>query len=80
MPEIANPPGVAETFVPRSSSNIAAFTYEPDTETLTVEFASGNEYAYANVPQQVYKDWCNEGGSGRFFYRVIRNSYSYEKQ
>ena len=66
--------------MPRSSSNIAEFTYEPDVENLTVGFVSGDEYVYFNVPLQVYKDWCAEGGSGQFFYRRIRNGgYAYEK-
>ena len=71
---------VSETFVPRASSNIASFTYDPDTETLEVEFVSGDQYAYYNVPQSVYSAWTADGGSGGFFYRQIRGRFSYDRQ
>jgi hypothetical protein len=76
---MANPPGVAETFVPRSSSNIAAISYEPSVENLTVEFTSGESYVYMNVPAYVYRNWCSDGGGGSYFYRNIRSRYSYER-
>lgn len=71
---------MAETFIPRSSSHIAAISYEPDVENLTVEFTSGDNYIYFNVPVSEYKSWCAEGGSGRYFHRRIKNTYSYEQQ
>ena len=71
---------VAETFVPRASSNIASFSFDPETDTLTVEFVSGDIYDYMNVPVSVYRSWCSDGGSGGFFYRNIRSRFSYEKQ
>lgn len=71
---------VEETFVPPSSSNIASFTYDPDTQTLTVEFVSGDSYAYFNVPVSTYRAWCSDGGGGKFFYRQIRGRYAYEQQ
>ena len=71
---------VDETFVPRASSHIAEFSYEPDVENLTVTFQSGDAYTYFNVPVSVYRAWSAEGGSGRFFARQIKNHYSYEQQ
>lgn len=71
---------VAETFIPPSSSNIAAFTWDPETDTLTVEFVNGDEYAYFNVPQSIYSGWTANGGSGGWFHRHIKGKYPYEKQ
>lgn len=71
---------VVETFIPRSSSNIASITYDPEVENLTVEFQSGDEYVYFNVPPNVYRNWCADGGRGKYFWRNIRLRYAYEKQ
>ena len=82
MTDIANPPGVAETFVPRSSTHIASITYEPDVENMTVEFQGdgADTYTYFNVPRQTYRDWCAEGGTDAFFRRRVKLSFSYERQ
>ena len=78
--DISNPPGVKETFVPRSSSNISEFTYDPSVENLEVTFVSGETYTYFNVPPGEYRNWCAEGGSGSYFHRRIRTHFSYERQ
>lgn len=69
-----------ETFVPRSSSNIAGATYERDVENLTVEFTSGDTYVYFNVPASVYRGLQAAPSAGQYFHRQIKNSYSYERQ
>ncbi len=41
------------TYTPVLSTTIAAVGYDPDTATLAVQFHSGAEYHYADVPQDV---------------------------
>jgi hypothetical protein len=36
------------------SSNIAMIGYEPETETLEIDFLNGSTYQYKNVPQVIY--------------------------
>ena len=71
---------VKETFVPPRSSNIAAATYDPQTQELEIEFHSGDVYTYANVPQGVYSGLTASSSVGSYFYRHIRGNYAYEQQ
>ena len=66
---------VAETFIPKASSNIASVTFDPSTDTLTVEFTSGDIYDYLNVPSTVYRSLTESPSTGSFFYRHIRSVY-----
>ena len=67
-----------ETTIPRSSSNIAEFTYDPDTETLTVVFQSGDSYDYFNVPPSTHRAFQSAGSVGQFFHRHIRQRFPYD--
>lgn len=67
-----------ETTIPRGSSNIAQFTFDPATDTLTIEFADGSEYDYMNVPASVYRAFGAAGSAGQFFHRNIKGRYSYD--
>jgi ABC-type uncharacterized transport system substrate-binding protein len=71
---------VAETFIPRNSSNIAEVSYEPDVENLTITFQSGDVYLYFNVPPHEYRGLCAAGSVGQYFHRNIKSRYSYEQQ
>lgn len=71
---------VAETFETPSSSNIASFSYDPSTETLTVNFRNDDAYDYFNVPTSVYRAFCQAGSHGQFHARHIKGRYAYEKQ
>lgn len=71
---------VAETFIPRASTNIAAVSYDPDAQTLTVTFVSGDVYEYADVPDSVYRGFTAAGSAGKYFFRNVRGVYSYEQQ
>lgn len=68
---------VAETFVFRSSSNLATASYDPETQELTLEFQSGDEYTYQNVPAEVYDRLIKAPSAGQFFHRHIKNLYSF---
>lgn len=71
---------VEETFIPPSSSNIAQFTYDPQTENLTVEFVGGSVYTYYSVGITLVRRWQQDGGSGAFFHRNIRSRFTYDKE
>lgn len=64
-----------ETFIPVGSSHISQVTFDPDTDTLTVEFDDGSEYDYLNVPRAVYRAFTQAGSAGQFFHRQIKNRY-----
>lgn len=62
-----------------SSSHIAGFSYDPSTDTLTVEFVDGSSYDYLNVPASVARQFeAEKANAGRFFHRQIKGRYSYE--
>lgn len=59
-----------------SSSNLASIGYDPDSETLEVEFAkTGKVYEYYNVPQFMYDRLMEASSHGVFFNAEIRNAY-----
>jgi len=60
-----------------SSSNLASVGYNPDSETLEVEFAkTGKVYEYYNVPQFMFDRLMAAPSVGIFFNAEIRNAYS----
>lgn len=69
---------VKETTETPASSNIESFSFDPETDTLTVLFRSGDEYDYFNVPPAVYRSFQSAGSAGSFFARSIKGRYSYD--
>lgn len=62
---------------PVSSSSLASIGYNPDSETLEVEFTkSGRVYEYYNVPQFMYDRLMEAPSLGIFFNAEIRNAYA----
>ena len=49
------------------SSNLAEVGYDPDLETLEVQFKSGGIYQYFNVPAFMYERLMSANSLGRFF-------------
>jgi len=72
---------VKETFQPiqaRGSSHIARFQFDPETDTLHVWFAGGDEGDYLNVPVAVYRAWTQASESfGKYWVRHIKDRYAY---
>lgn len=59
-----------------SSSSLASVGYNPDSETLEVEFVTtGKVYEYYNVPQFMYDRLREASSIGQFFNAEIRNAY-----
>lgn len=62
-----------------SSSNLAAIGYDPDTETLEVEFLNATIYEHKNVPQMVYEELMNSSSHGTYYNRTIKNVYPHSR-
>lgn len=60
------------------SSNILSIGYDPDVETLEVEFKSGI-YQYFNVPQPIYEGLMESGSKGQFLNAYIKSAYPFAK-
>ena len=71
---------VVETYIPRRSTDIAAVTYDPDTQDLTVEFQSGGVYVYSSVPESIYSGFTAASSAGSYFHRHVKDRYASEKQ
>lgn len=57
------------------SSHLQSYDYDPDSQTLTVQFQNGAIYQYTGVPHTEYWNLAQNGGSGTYFHAKIRNSY-----
>lgn len=62
-----------------SSSNIAAIGYDPDSQTLEIEFHNGSVYSYSGVPPGEYEGFMLAASKGTYFHSNIKNIYSYVK-
>lgn len=61
---------------PVSSSHLVSVGYNPESETLEVEFKSGLVYEYYNVPQFMHERLMQAPSAGTFFNAEIRNSFA----
>jgi hypothetical protein len=64
---------------PVSSSSLVSVGYDPNSETLEVEFIKSGIYQYYNVPQFLHERLMQAGSIGTFFNTEIRNCYPYSK-
>ena len=62
-----------------ASSNVRAIGYDPQTQTLEVEFFSGSVYQYYGVPDHMHAQMMQESSKGRFLNYYIRNHYPYSR-
>jgi hypothetical protein len=61
------------------SSHLQSYSYDANTETLTVQFQNGTIYQYTGVPQTEYWNLAQNGGAGTYFWAKIRNNYPTQK-
>lgn len=61
------------------SSNIASIGYDPESETLEVEFLSGGVYQYFDVPESIHDELMNAGSHGGFLAHNIKGRFRYER-
>jgi hypothetical protein len=61
------------------STAIAEIDYSPEHGKLFVTFRDGDEYVYVGVPARVSDAFVRSTSKGRFFQRVIRDRYPYNR-
>jgi len=57
------------------SSHLQSYEYDPESQTLTVEFQNGTIYQYTGVPQTEFWNMMQNGGGGTYFWSKIRDRY-----
>jgi lysyl-tRNA synthetase, class II len=60
-------------------SVIKQFSYDPKTQTLTIEFDSGSVYEYFTVPPSVKEELDNAPSKGQYFNKFIKGKFKYEQ-
>lgn len=61
------------------SSTIKAVGYDADGQRLFVEFNSGGEYVFQDVPPALYRQLLAAESVGRFFAKNIRGKFSFQE-
>jgi hypothetical protein len=64
---------------PVQSSNIEAVGYDPDTQTLAVQFNGGGVYHYAGVSAEAHKALVEAPSVGGHFHQHIRGVHQHKK-
>lgn len=59
------------------SAVIASFTYDEPAGVLIIRFVSGSEYAYYDVPREVYEHFRQFREKGVFYNRYIKDKFRY---
>lgn len=70
---------MAETFIPRGSSNVRAVEYDPESEDMTVHFHRGGSYMYRNVRPHLYRGITQAESPGEYLQRHIKGRHLFEK-
>lgn len=61
------------------STAIREIDYSPEHGKLFVTFQDGDEYVYVGVPERVGQAFFRAPSKGRFFQRIIRDRYPYNR-
>lgn len=62
-----------------SSSNIMSAGYDPESETLEIEFKDGAVYQYYNVSEHLYEQFQAASSKGQFFHIYIRDAVPFSR-
>ncbi|MBC6436158.1 KTSC domain-containing protein [Nostoc sp. HG1] len=66
--------------MPVSSSNLASVGYDPNTQTLEIEFLHGGIYQYSGVPSSVHSGLMAASSHGSYFDQHVKKAgYAYRK-
>lgn len=57
------------------SSAIAAIGYDPESETLDVQFVGGRTYSHPDVPASLYEAFIAADSPGSFYFNQIKGQY-----
>lgn len=55
------------------STALTSAQYDPDTQSLTITFKSGQSYTYPNVPRDVWEQLQTADSPGRFWRESIKD-------
>lgn len=66
-------------WIEANSSNVARYTYDPESYVLTVEFKNGGTYNYFDVPEAVFDQMQAASSKGQFLAQQIKGSYRYAR-
>lgn len=61
------------------STNLAATTYDAETQTLTIDFVSGAQYDYYEVPEYIYDELVQAIDPNSYFKSAIEGKFTYER-
>lgn len=61
------------------STAITDIAYTPEHGKLFVTFHDGDEYVYVGVPERISQAFYRSRSKGRFFQRMIRDRYPYNR-
>lgn len=64
---------------PVESSNVSAVGYDPDSQTLHVEFKGGSRYEYAGVPPEAHAELMQSDSIGRHLHERIKSAHQHKK-
>lgn len=64
---------------PVSSSNLVSVGYDPNSETLEIEFKNVSIYRYLNVPSFEHERLMAAGSHGVYFNANIKDRYPFER-
>lgn len=65
--------------IPVSSSNLVAIGYDEASSTLRVEFKTGGNYDYYDVPQREFDGLRTASSHGEYLARNIKGKYRYAR-
>jgi hypothetical protein len=57
------------------SSAFSDIDYDPESQLLTVQYASGQRYRHEGVPEHVYKQVMESDSIGRAFQQLVKNQF-----
>ncbi len=64
---------------PVTSTDIRSIGYNPESQTLEIEFNSGGLYQYAGVPEGEHEAMMNADSKGEYLNANIKGRYPYTK-
>lgn len=60
----------------QGSSFISGAGYDPDSQTLTLQFSDGKTWEYRGVDDGTYNEMMQSDSMGRFFHARIKGQYT----
>lgn len=63
----------------KDSVAIKAIGYDPESQTLRIQFHSGSTHQFNGVPEHVHKNFVIADSKGRFFQKQVREKFEQQK-